>query len=473
MLPALGYIIISVNMIGLERFCYQFDTSCIVTPVYSGTETLPIHLIIKEVKSTTEKVTEDKTDSFYSNYNDSVDSLSKSLLFINKSNSDEEVKNPHLFNFSDYIVNGFLPFCFVSSIEIKCIIYFFDEKNSLIRSFEINSNTNYFLKIPEKAVSIKYSFIIPPKNKITVHFVTFNLFDFRSNLIIKSKDKDVYFRFEVSEPSESEVIVKRSIRNLIRGKILNSKKEESKIKKTVIFLPSAFVSNAASNNQNYVIAPFPYFSRGTWYNYLPDYLSICVADPLMFMSGCNVGSWMFDSNTGDSFLPELSDLIKMICGKVYTPEDNNIIATYGSSMGGFLSLFLSPLLNADCAFCLCPQSNLWAYIPSKKYLSQHGLKDSEKYRLSYLINNLQPNNKTKFFIHFYCCDLPHITGFYKEYIKINKEVLEKLDIKVVVENDIPNQCMNHVPIPRTIALQNITNFFDDYDKEQTTENVES
>lgn len=124
MFPDSGYIIIIVNMISLDRFCYQFDTSCIVTPVYSGTETLPIHLIIKEVKSTTEKVTEDKTDSFYSNYNDSVDSLSKSLLFINKSNSDEEVKNPHLFNFSDYIVNGFLPFCFVSSMKLNVLFIF-------------------------------------------------------------------------------------------------------------------------------------------------------------------------------------------------------------------------------------------------------------------------------------------------------------------------------------------------------------
>ena len=38
MFPDSGYIIIIVNMISLDRFCYQFDTSCIVTPVYSGTE---------------------------------------------------------------------------------------------------------------------------------------------------------------------------------------------------------------------------------------------------------------------------------------------------------------------------------------------------------------------------------------------------------------------------------------------------
>ena len=473
MFPDSGYIIIIVNMISLDRFCYQFDTSCIITPVYSGTDDLPIHLIIKEENNTSSKVKQNSTEEFYSDYNNSVKKLSKSQLFINKSTNDEEIENPHLFNFSDYIVNGFLPFCFVSSIEIKCNICLLDDKNSQIRCFEINSNTNYLLKIPEKAISIRYSFIIPSKKKVTVHFVTFNLFDFRSNLIIKSKDRDVYYRFVVSKPTESNVIIKRSIRNLIRGKIRNNKEEENKTKKTVIFLPSAFVLSADSNNPNYIVAPFPYFSRGSWYNYLPDYLTICVADPLLFTPGCNVGSWMFDSNTGDSFLPELSDLIKMIIERIYATAENNVVATYGSSMGGFLSLSLSTMLNADCAFCECPQSNLWAYIPSKKYLSQHGQKDSEKYRLSYLINNLQSDNKTKFFIHFYCCDLPHITGFYKEYIKINKEVLEKLDIKVVVENDIPNQCMNHVPIPRTIALQNITNFFDDYDKDQTTENVES
>lgn len=446
-------------MIGLERFCYQYGSKSVITPVLGGNDTVSENFIIKNLEKKSDIDIENSIVSGdlnygYSRYQDTVELLSESQQITNVSKSDILVGSSEKYHFSEFAIKNRLPFCFVSSEEIRCFVCFLGENDVQLSSFEISSNTNYFLKIPKGAVFLKYSFIIPQKQQVTLHFVSFDMFDLKSNMIVRSEKKDLYFRFVISEPKGVNVFKKEYLKNLIKEKILKRKQNN-----TVIFLPSAFVPTADTENENYVMVPFPYYSRGSWNTSLPeDYLVICVSDPLMFLPGCGVGSWMIDLRTGESYASELAETIKKIYSNILPEAEKNITATYGSSMGGFMSLILATLMNADMAFCECPQSNLWTYPPSKKYLTHAGLAESENHQISSVINNAS-TTKTKFFIHFYGCDLMHIKGFYREYFKIRKDILEKLDIQVVIENDLKNQCTHHVPIPRELAIEKILSFF--------------
>ena len=196
---------------------------------------------------------------------------------------------------------------------------------------------------------------------------------------------------------------------------------------------------------------FPYYTRISWADSLPNYTCIFVSDPFELSPICNesLGSWFIDTN-GKSLLPTISNILKKIIGDKHGP-----LVLYGSSMGGYAALLSAYYLNANHVIAECPQINLSNHSKAKKYLEKIGTVDDEYINLFNFFHNHKISCSIDIFLNI--GDFVHIKQLYDQISEKNKDLLSSLKIKILIYSK--ENSFGHVALEKEEAIKYINKYF--------------
>lgn len=202
----------------------------------------------------------------------------------------------------------------------------------------------------------------------------------------------------------------------------------------------------------------PIYMRSSWVDQI-EASCIFIDDPTLHKTDMRLG-WG-QGNRENFALESISEILKELF-EIFNVQDKNIYF-YGSSAGGFMSLFYSILFPGTTAIVNNPQTKVLNYMPSyvrKMLQNSYGIKDINNvdedliYRLDIneAIKKYNVVPKKIYYLQNYLCsnDIDnHLTPFLTDLEKDNIELTGLNLINYFKEN------LGHNPLPQRITLQYI------------------
>jgi hypothetical protein len=127
-------------------------------------------------------------------------------------------------------------------------------------------------------------------------------------------------------------------------------KSKSNAKYILVFGQSALGNRSAF--------PIPIFHRWTWFEDYKDAHCICLNDPTLYLNENLLGGW-FQGVSDDFYMKNAALLVQKIA-ELLGVKNNNIFF-YGSSAGGFSSLFMAAYVKGSTAIADIPQTDMSKY----------------------------------------------------------------------------------------------------------------
>lgn len=148
------------------------------------------------------------------------------------------------------------------------------------------------------------------------------------------------------------------------------------------------------------------FNRHSWIPYFEENI-ICFNDPTRYDFKELNGGWGI--GTPNNWHTEnIGIILKVLCEKITEYQKNDIkkysnVYFYGSSMGGFISMFLGTMLKNSTVIADVPQFNIceWSYWPILKSRCFRDLDENEISKYDYKLNILNFINKEKYIPNLY------------------------------------------------------------------------
>lgn len=202
----------------------------------------------------------------------------------------------------------------------------------------------------------------------------------------------------------------------------------------------------------------PIYMRSSWIENI-NASCIFLDDPTTHENNLRLG---WGQGTKENFvLEEWADIIKQLLKKFRFKEQNTYF--YGSSAGGFMSIYYSILIPNTNAIANNPQTKVLNYLPVyvNKMLSytykvnKHEIIPSEfMYRLDLVEAIRYYNNIPKkiYYIQNYLCE-GDMEKHYRPFIESLKE--DEIDIKGLCVINYFNKNLGHNPLPQRITLRYI------------------
>lgn len=127
-------------------------------------------------------------------------------------------------------------------------------------------------------------------------------------------------------------------------------KSRSEAKYILVFGQSALGNRSAF--------PIPIFHRWTWFDDYKDAHCICLNDPTLYLDESLLGGW-FQGVSNDFYMLNAANLIDKLADILGVKKNN--IFFYGSSAGGFSSLFMAAVVKGSTAIADIPQTDMSKY----------------------------------------------------------------------------------------------------------------
>ena len=321
--------------------------------------------------------------------------------------------------------------CCRLELEIRCL----DGSGRLLLSRRSGSGENLIFDYPEDTGSVMPVLVLTGSGSAGIRAVARRPCDFMSTHLVsfpsRNAGEPLMGRLWIHEPADPDAV-------------------------TVVFSPGV---------QNTRV--FPQFNRHTYFRELEGYRIIALADPYNYSDviAGSMGSWHIGLD-GRMLLEDYAWAIRSILGNSRGP-----LVVFGSSMGGYASIILSDLLDADLCIAHCFQADLTGYLHSRRWLTQYDIPVQKPHylRISSFLN-LCSRMRTRHVWDFFSCD-SGLESFFQDYALVRRDLLGTADLRIIICNDLVNRLTGHTPRTREDEIAMIRRYVAELPERTTCRNA--